>query len=314
MDIKRDTSGAKKLRILYGAIGVLVIGGITVFLSQLDRAAPTVDSATLWKDSVQRGELLLERRGAGTLVPEEVRAITARTAGRIEERYLLPGAQVTDDTVLLRLSNPDVELAAQNAQWALDAGRADLRNLQVTLQTNRLQQQSSAAQVQANFKIAQLRADLQQQLFDEELASELDLQLAVTTADEAATRHGIEQQRMDIIDDQIAAQLESRRTQVQQLEAQHQLAVDNLEALNVRAGIVGQVKVVSAVVTARMPYSSSAIGRGVPGPIPLNTPAVPSSAMRIIHSVRSRTSMICTGSDPSPGASTSPPRWIRTGQ
>ncbi len=239
MDIKRDTSGAKKLRILYGAIGVLVIGGITLGLSRLERAAPTVDRATLWMDSVKRGELLLERRGAGTLVPEEVRAITARTAGRIEERYLLPGAQVTDDTVLLRLSNPDVELAAQNAQWALEAGRADLRSLEVTLQTQRLQQESSAAQVQANFKIAQLRADLQQQLFDEELASELDLQLAVTTADEAATRHDIEQQRMDIIDDQIAAQLESRRTQVQQLEAQYQLALDNREALNVRAGIVG---------------------------------------------------------------------------
>ena len=239
MDIKRDTSGAKRLRILYGAIGVLVIGGITVGLSRLDRAAPTVDSATLWRDSVERGELLLERRGAGTLVPEEVRAITARTAGRVEERFLLPGAQVTDDTVLLRLSNPDVELAAQNAEWALEAGRADLRNLEVTLQTQRLAQQSNAASVQANFKIAQLRADLQQQLFDEELASELELQLAVTTADEAATRHGIEQQRLDIIDEQIAAQLESRRTQVQQLEAQHGLALDNLEALNVRAGIVG---------------------------------------------------------------------------
>ena len=91
MDIKRDTSGAKKLRILYGAIGVLVIGGITLGLSRLDRAAPTVDRATLWMDTVKRGELLLERRGAGTLVPEEVRAITARTAGRIEERYVRNG-------------------------------------------------------------------------------------------------------------------------------------------------------------------------------------------------------------------------------
>ena len=164
MDIKRDTSGKKKLRILYTAIGVLVIGGITYGLSQLDRAAPTVESATLWMDTVKRGELLLERRGAGTLVPEEVRAVTARSAGRVEERYLLPGAKVTDDTVLLRLSNPDVELAAQNAEWALEAGLADLRNLQVTLQTQRLAQQSAAAQVQANFKTAQLRAELEQQL------------------------------------------------------------------------------------------------------------------------------------------------------
>jgi len=239
MDIERDTSGKKKLRILYGAVGILVIGGITVGLSRLDRAAPTVDRATLWMDNVQRGELLLERRGAGTLVPEEVRAVTARSAGRVEERYLLPGAQVTDDTVLLRLSNPDVELAAQNAQWALEAGRADLRNLQVTLQTQRLQQQSNAAQVQANFKSAQLQADLEQQLYDEELTSRLQLELRKTAADEAATRHDIEQERLRIIEQSIEAQLESRRTQVQQLEAQHELAISDLEALNVRAGIVG---------------------------------------------------------------------------
>jgi len=239
MDIERDTSGRKKLRILYGAIGLLVIAGITVGLSRLDRAAPTVDRATLWMDTVQRGELLLERRGAGTLVPEEVRAVTARSAGRVEERYLLPGAQVTDDTVLLRLSNPDVQLAAQNAEWALEAGRADLRNLEVTLQTQRLAQQSAAAQVQASYKTAQLQADLTQQLYDEQLTSALELQLAITTANETSTRHDIEQERLRIIEQSIEAQLESRQTQVQQLEAQYALAMADLEALNVRAGIVG---------------------------------------------------------------------------
>ena len=245
MDIKRDTSGRKKLRILYGVIGVVAIGGITYFLSNLERAAPTVDAATLWMDTVQRGELLLERRGAGTLVPEEVRAVTARSAGRVEERFYLPGAQVTDDTVLLRLSNPDVQIAAQNAQWALEAGRADLRNLEVQLITQRLGQQSTAAQVQATFREMQLRADLQQQLFDEELSSTLELQLAKSNADEAETRNDIEQERLRIIEQSITAQLESRRTQVQQLEAQHALAMADLEALNVRAGIVGVLQEVA---------------------------------------------------------------------
>lgn len=239
MDIKRDTSGRRKLRILYGVIGVVAVVAITYFLSTLERAAPTVDSATLWMDTVQRGELLLERRGAGTLVPEEVRAVTARSAGRVEERFYLPGAQVTDDTVLLRLSNPDVEIAAENARWALEAGRADLRNLEVQLQTQRLQQQSTAAQAQANFKTAQLRADLTQQLYDEELTSNLQLQLDKTGAEEAATRHGIEQERLLKIEESIEAQLESRRTQVSQLEAAFNLAKNDLEALNVRAGIVG---------------------------------------------------------------------------
>ncbi len=239
MDIKRDTSGIKKLRILYGTAAILAVVGITYFLSQLDRAAPTVESATLWMDQVERGELLLQRRGAGTLVPEKVRAITARSAGRVEERYYLPGAKVTDDTVLLRLSNPDVELAAQNAAWALEAGEADLRNLEVQLITQRLQQQSNAASVQSTYLTSKLSAELEQQLFDEQLTSSLDLQLKQTIATEAETRHNIEQQRLQIFEQSIEAQLESRRTQVRQLAAQHELALADLEALNVRAGIVG---------------------------------------------------------------------------
>ncbi len=239
MDIKRDTSGIKKLRILYLTAAILAVVGITYFLSQLDRAAPTVESATLWMAQVERGELLLQRRGAGTLVPEKVRAITARSAGRVEERFYLPGAEVTDDTVLLRLSNPDVELAAQNAAWALEAGQADLRNLQVTLITQRLQQQSNAAAVQSTYLTSKLSAELEQQLFDEQLTSSLDLQLAQTIATEAETRHNIEQQRLQIFEQSIEAQLESRRTQVRQLAAQHELALADLEALNVRAGIVG---------------------------------------------------------------------------
>ena len=239
MDIERDSSGKKKLRILYGVVGVAAVIAITVFLSGLERAAPTVDAATLWRDTVSRGELLLERRGAGTLVPEEVRAVTARSAGRIEERYMLPGAQVTDDTVLMRLSDPDVELAAQNAEWALEAGLADQRNLAVTLDTQRLAQQSTAAQAQSNFKTASLRADLTQQLFDEALTSSLNLQLDKANAEEAEIRHDIEQQRLLKIEEQITAQLESRETQVQQLQAQYELAMADLEALNVRAGITG---------------------------------------------------------------------------
>ena len=200
MDIKRDTSGVKRLRILYGTVAVLAVVGITYFLSTLDRAAPSVESATLWMAQVERGELLLQRRGAGTLVPEKVRAVTARSAGRVEERFFLPGARVTDDTVLLRLSNPDVVFAAQNATWALEAGRADLRNLDVTLVTQRLQQQSAAASVQSTYLTSKLSAELEQQLYDEERTSRLDRQLAQTIATEAETRHDIEQQRLEILE------------------------------------------------------------------------------------------------------------------
>ncbi len=239
MDIKRDTSGKKARRVVTGVVVALALGGVTYGLSQLERAAPTVDRATLWTDVVYRGELLLERRGAGTLVPEEVRAVTARSAGRVDERLLLPGAPVTPDTVILRMSDPDVELAAQNAEWALEAGRANLRNLEVQLETQRLQQQSAAAQVQANFLTARLQADLEQQLYDEQLTSQLQLQLRVTAANEASIRHEIEQERLRIIDESIEAQLDAQQTQVQQLEGQYELAMNDLEALNVKAAING---------------------------------------------------------------------------
>jgi HlyD family secretion protein len=245
MDIKRDTSGKKKLRILYTAVVLLAVVGITVGLSRLDRAAPTVDRATLWIQPVERGELLLERRGAGTLVPEEVRAITARTSGVVEERFLLPGAQVKADTILLRLSDPDVRAAAQDAEWALEAGRADLTNLEVSLETQRLQQRANAASIAANYKTAQLTADLEQQLFDEQLTSVLALELRKTAADEAKIRNEIEQERVRIFDQQIQAQLESRRTQVQQLEARYELALNDLAALDVRAGIDGVLQEVA---------------------------------------------------------------------
>jgi HlyD family secretion protein len=245
MDIKRDTSGKKKLRIVYTAVVLLAVVGITVGLSRLDRAAPPVDRATLWIQPVERGELLLERRGAGTLVPEEVRAITARTSGVVEERFLLPGAQVKADTILLRLSDPDVRAAAQDAEWALEAGRADLTNLEVSLETQRLQQRASAAGIAANYKTAQLTADLEQQLFDEQLTSVLQLELRKTAAEEAKIRNEIEQERVAIFDQQIQAQLESRRTQVQQLEARYELAKADLAALEVRAGIDGVLQEVA---------------------------------------------------------------------
>jgi HlyD family secretion protein len=198
-----------------------------------------VDRATLWLDSVKRGELLLERRGPGTLEPEEIRAITARTAGRVEEVILLPGAIVEPNTVILRLSDPDVELAARNAEWDLRSAEATYRDLEVRLETQRLQQRATAAQVQAEYSIQTLTAERDQQLYDEELISNLALRLSITRAEQAATRHEIEQERLRIIDISIQEQLGVQQTQVDQLRARYVLALSDLEALYVKADIPG---------------------------------------------------------------------------
>jgi len=239
MDIKRDTSGKRPKQILYGVVGAIVLIAVTVWLSGLERAAPTVDAATLWMDSVQRGELLLERRGAGTLVPEEIRAVAARSAGRVEEIVLLPGAPVQPDTVVLRLSNPDLELAAQTASWDLAVERANFRNLEVQLQTQRLQRRSQAAAVQSDYQTARIQYQRDLELFEEELASERDMLISKMRAEELETRQRIEQEILRIFEESIAAQLAVAESTLRQREARDALAAADLADLYVTAGIEG---------------------------------------------------------------------------
>ncbi len=239
MDIKRDTSGKKTKQIIYGSVVAVVVISLAVFLSTLERAAPTVQSATLWMDQVQRGELLLERRGAGTLVPEEMRAVAARSSGRVEEIVLLPGAPVEADTVVIRLSNPDLELAAQNASWDLAVEQANYRNLEVQLETQRLQRLSQAAAIAAGDATARIRYQRDLDLYGEELASERDMLISKTRAEEFEERNTLEQESLRIFEDSIAAQLSGARSQLRQREARYELAAADLRGLEVRAGIRG---------------------------------------------------------------------------
>lgn len=239
MDIKRDTSGNKLKRIAYWGVGLAVLVVITVGISRLDRAAPTVDRAALWIDTVKRGELLLERRGAGTLVPEEVRAVAARSSGRVEQILLLPGAPVQADTVLVRLSNPDLELAARSAEWDAAVERANYRDLEVRLATQRLQRRAQAAAVQADYQTTRIQYQRDLELFREGLASERDMLISKTRAEELEERQALEQESLRIFEDSIAAQLAVARTQVQQREARERLARADLEGLAVQAGIAG---------------------------------------------------------------------------
>lgn len=239
MDIKRDTSGKRTKQIIYGVVGAVAVVSLTVFLSTLEAAAPTVQSAALWMDQVHRGEMLLERRGAGTLVPEEIRAVAARSAGRVEEILLLPGASVEVDTVLIRLSNPDLELAAQNASWDLAVEQANFRNLVVQLETQRLQRLSQAAAISAGYETARIRYQRDLELFEEELASERDMLVSKARAEEFEERNALEQESLRIFDDSIAAQLDGAQSRLHQREAGYQLAATDLRDLNVIAGIRG---------------------------------------------------------------------------
>ncbi len=239
MDIKRDTSGRNTKRIVYGVVGAVALVGVTIALSRLERAAPTVDSATLWMDTVQRGELLLERRGAGTLVPEEIRAVAARSAGRVEQIVLLPGAAVEADTVILRLSNPDLELSAQNAEWDYAVEQSNFRNLEVQLETTFLQRRSQAAAVQADYQTSRIRYQRDLELFEEGLESERTMLISRNVAEELEARQAIEQESLRIYEESMAAQLEVAQSNLRQREARYVLSARDLSDLDVIAGIRG---------------------------------------------------------------------------
>ena len=259
MDIPRpDQAKAKrKKRIIYGTVAALVLVGITVLLARLKPAAPTVERNLVWIDTVKRGQMLRQVRGLGTLVPEEIRWIAARTQGRVDKIILRPGAIVTPDSVILVLANPDVVQAANNADSQLQAAEAELANLSVTLQSQVLQAESIAASAEADFKRSKLQAEVNEQLAKDGLISQLDLRLSSVVAEQNATRHSIEQRRYAFAKDSIAPQLAVKKAEVDRLRSLAKLRHDELDALSVRAPMNGVLSALPVEVGAQVQPGSN---------------------------------------------------------
>ena len=241
MDIPRpdQTKAKRQKRILYGSIAGLALIAVTVLLARLKPAAPTVERNLVYIDTVKRGQMLRQVRGLGTLVPEEIRWIAARTQGRVDTIVLRPGAEVTPDSVILQLTNPDVQQAAANADSQLKAAEAEFLNLKVTLQSGVLQAESVAAAAKANYDRSKLQAEVNEQLAKDGLISSLDLRLSKVVADQAATQHEIEQKRFQFAKDTTEPQLAVKQAEVDRLRALAKLRHDELDALAVRAGMTG---------------------------------------------------------------------------
>ncbi|MFN0120986.1 MAG: RND transporter, partial [Blastocatellia bacterium] len=176
MDVPRGQSFKRNKRIrqfVYIILALAVVSGVTVGLSKLKPAAPSVERGTIWPGEVKRGEMVRNVHGIGTLVPEEIRWIPAVVSGRIEQRNVKPGATVGPDTVLIVLSNPELERDVLDAQTQLKAAEAELENQRVQLQSLRLNQQSQAASVRADYARARLTAEANEQLSKEGLVSDL---------------------------------------------------------------------------------------------------------------------------------------------
>lgn len=229
----------KRGRYIYIAAGIAVVGVTTVALARLKPAAPTVDHGTLWVDTVRQGTMVREVRGPGTLVPERIRWISALTPGRVEAINLLPGQRVQASTVLLVLSNPDVQLQLLDSERQLSAAQADLVNLQSTLQTGKLTQEGMVAQVKTQLNDAERTAKLQNDLAAKELASKYDVQKAQDQVTELKQRYGIEQQRLEVLSAAMDKQLAVQREQVDRLKAEVEFRKQQIDAMKITAGADG---------------------------------------------------------------------------
>lgn len=241
MDIPRKSAARRRQirRIAYGVVGVGVIVVISVGVSRLKPAAPSVDYGTLWPDTVKRGPMVRQVRGLGTLVPEQIRWVPAISEGVVERILVQVGTAVKPDTVLVELSNPEIERDVVDSESQLKAAEAEYARLEVQVQSDLLRQRAEAARIQSEYSQAKLRADTEEGLAAQGLIAELTAKLSRVAEQELANRNRIEQQRLTQAEETIKATLAVQRAQVDQRKALYRLRKSQLDALQVRAGIEG---------------------------------------------------------------------------
>ncbi|MBN9662765.1 MAG: HlyD family efflux transporter periplasmic adaptor subunit [Acidobacteria bacterium] len=241
MDVPRE--GAKRKKIIRRAIIVTVIVAaiplITFGLSRLKPAAPSVEGGTLWTDTVKRGPMIRQVRGLGTLVPEDTLLIPAINEGRVQKIVLRPGALVKADTVILVLANPELELAAEDLKWQVKAAEATMRDLQVKLETAKLDLRSAVARVESEFVQAKLKAERDDALGKEGLTPDLTIRLSRAAADEAGKRFDIDKKRLEISSASAEAQIAAQQVNIEKLRAAYVLKKQQVDGLRVVAGFPG---------------------------------------------------------------------------
>ena len=243
MDIARPEFKREKRRrqIVSLVVGIVFLGGVTVGVSRLKPAAPEVERSTVWTDTVKRGSMLRQVRGLGSLIPSQefTRQIPAETEATVVRILMLPGSQVKTGTILLEMSNPQVEQAAVDAELQLKAAEAEYQSLRVKLQSDLMSQKAGAATVNADYTQAQLQSETDKALFDLGVISGLTYKNSRSKADELTTRNKIEDERLDIGQKAIESQLSEQQAKVDQVRALAELKQKQLDALKVRAEIEG---------------------------------------------------------------------------
>lgn len=243
MDIPR-AKPKRRHAVFYGiAAGLALL--VTLGITQLKPAAPTVEGGTLYTDVVKRGTMVRQVRGPGSLVPENLRIVSAMTAGRVERVLVRPGAPVEPGTMLIELSNPDVQLEGLDAERQLKVAEADLANLRSNLESQRLAAVSTVATVRAELRQAERDLKVAERLQQEGLGSAMEIERSRDALEQMRSRMESEESRLQVLTESLKAQLELRRSEVERLRAIAQFQRERVASMKVRAGAAGVVQSLS---------------------------------------------------------------------
>src|SRR5690242_7209650 len=251
MDIKRPPKSKVKKKIRTVAmivVGLAAVGGITYGLTKLKPAAPTLDRSTAVIDTVKRGEMVRDVRGNGTLVPEVTRWVPAPAEGRVETIPVQAGVEVNPSTVIVELSNPQLEQQATDADFQVKAAEADAENLKVKLESDAMTQKSQIATINAQYSQAKMQLDADESLAKQGLVADLVLKISRVAVQDLANRLKVEQERLAVNSKSTKAQLNAASSRLQQLRVMAKLRRDQVNALKVRAGTSGVLQQVSVQV------------------------------------------------------------------
>ena len=242
MDIARPEEEKRRKRVrrfVYAGAGLVLVVVITAALARLKPAAPTVDRSTIWTDTVKRGPMLRDVRGLGTLVPETIWVIPAATGGRVAKRYLLPGTPVKANSVILDLSNPQLQQEALDAEYQLKGAQAAYEQTKAQLENQLMDKRTQAASVSSQYRTAEMQKEAFERLGKLGLKAELDVRTAEVQAEELAKQNDLAQQEVKTFSNSITAQLAVQQANVDQKRAFDALRKSQLEEMHVRAGIDG---------------------------------------------------------------------------
>ena len=250
MDVPRQGAKKKKQikKVLYGAVLIAVIGSVTFAVSRLKPAAPSVDPNTLYRGTVTRGTFVRQVRGLGTLLPEEIQYVPALQAGRVEKRFVQQGQQVKADTVLVELTNPELQQALADAESQYRGAVSNLQTIKAQVGKQIIDQQATLFQVRSDYKKAKMQYEVNADLGKKGLKSDLEVKLSEIAASDLENRVKIEEQRLTASEEEVKAKVAAEDEHVRQLKEAVDLKRRQVESLKVRAGIDGDLQLLQVEV------------------------------------------------------------------